>query len=190
MDLIFASHNVNKVKEIRAVLPASINLLSLTDINFNSEIEETGFTLEENAKIKAETIFKQTGKNVFADDTGFFVEALNGAPGIYSARYAGTGNSRDNIQKVLKELEGIENRKAYFKTVICLVWEKEFHFLSGEIHGEIIENLRGENGFGYDPIFKPKGYSETFAEMCIKHKNRISHRSLAMEKLINFVENI
>lgn len=190
MDLIFASHNENKVKEIRAVLPSFIQLFSLTDIGYISEIEENGFTLEENAKIKAETIFKKTRKNVFADDTGFFVESLDGAPGIYSARYAGTGNSTDNIQKVLKKLHGIENRKAYFKTVICLIWNQEIHFLSGEIHGEIIQNLRGNDGFGYDPIFIPDGFTKTFAEMDLEEKNRISHRSLAVKKLINFVENI
>ena len=190
MDLIFASHNENKVNEIRLILPKAINLLSLTDIDFHTEIEETGSTLEANAEIKAKTIFEKTGKNVFADDTGLFVEALDGQPGIYSARYAGTGNSTDNIVKLLRELNGIDNRKAYFKTVICLIWEGEIHFLTGEVHGNILEDERGLSGFGYDPIFVPEGYSETFAEMNMADKNRISHRSKAVEKLINFVENI
>lgn len=190
MDLIFASHNENKVSEIRSILPKGIHLLSLTDIDFHTEIEETGSTLEANAKIKAETIYEKTGKNVFADDTGLFVEALNGEPGIYSSRYAGTGNSTDNIIKLVGEMKGKENRKAYFKTVICLIWEGEVHFLSGEVHGEIIEDERGLSGFGYDPIFIPNGYSQTFAEMNLEEKNRISHRSKAVEKLINFVENI
>lgn len=189
MDLIFASHNEDKVNEIRAVLPAHIRLLSLNDLGFHDDIEETGDTLEENAEIKAETIFKQTGKNVFADDTGLFVKALNGDPGVHSSRYAGTGDSKDNIEKLLKELKDKSDRSAYFKTQICLIWEGEFHFLSGEIHGTISEDEKGESGFGYDPIFIPEGYSESFAEMDLKEKNRISHRALAVEKLINFVEN-
>lgn len=188
MDLIFASHNENKVSEIRALLPDGIRLLSLNDIGFHDEIEEIGLTLEQNAQIKAETIYKITGKNVFADDTGLFVDALNGEPGVYSARYAGTGNSTDNIAKLLRELKGKSNRSAFFKTVICLFWNGEIHFLNGEIHGEIIENQKGDSGFGYDPIFQPNGYEITFAEMDLSEKNQISHRALAVKKLINFVK--
>lgn len=189
MELIFASHNENKVNEIRAVLPKDIHLLSLNDIGFHQEIEENGKTLEENSRIKAETIYKIYGKNVFADDTGLFVESLDGVPGVYSARYAGTGNSADNIEKLLKELKNKSNRKAYFKTVICLFWKDEINFLSGEIQGEIIDENRGSAGFGYDPVFVPEGYGLTFAEMDLTEKNRISHRARAVQKLINFVEN-
>lgn len=186
MDVIFASHNENKVSEIRAILPEKINLLSLNDIGFLDEIEENGTTLEENSKIKAETLYKLTGKNVFADDTGLFVESLNGAPGVHSARYAGTGNSKDNREKLLKELENSTHRKAYFKTTICLFWKDEIYFFNGEIHGEIIPEERGEKGFGYDSIFVPDSYNQTFAEMNLNEKNKISHRTKAVEKLINF----
>lgn len=194
MELIFASHNENKVKEIRSVLPDSIQLKSLNDIGFHDEIEETGTTLEENAQIKAETIFKLTGKNVFADDSGLFVEALNGAPGVYSARYAGTGNSipkfRDNIQKLLKNLEKEKNRNASFQAVFCTIIEGEISFLKGEVRGKITENEKGNEGFGYDPIFIPDGYEETFAEMNPEAKNQISHRAKAVQKLITFIENL
>lgn len=186
MELIFASHNENKVSEIRAVLPKEIKILSLNDIGFHDEIEENGHTLEENSKIKAETIYKLSGKNVFADDTGLFVEALNGAPGVYSARYAGTGNPADNIIKLLDELKSKSNRNAFFKTVICLYWNGEIHFLNGEIHGKIREEQKGHSGFGYDPVFIPDGYEISFAEMRSDEKNKISHRARAVQKLIDF----
>lgn len=189
MDLIFASHNENKVKEIRAILPNWLNILSLNDIGFHEEIEETGTTLEENAQIKAETIFKQTGKNVFADDSGLFVEALEGAPGVFSARYAGTGNSQDNIEKLLKELKEESNRKAEFRACFCVIWNGEIHFLNGKVEGNLLEESKGLDGFGYDPIFVPNGYWQTFAEMDPKEKNSISHRHEAVQKLINFIEN-
>lgn len=188
MELIFASHNENKVTEIREILTGKIKLLSLNDIGFFDEIEENGLSLEENAKIKAETIYNKTGKNVFADDTGLFVEALDGAPGVYSARYADTGDSKDNIKKLLNELHGQKNRSAYFKTLICLFWKDEIHFISGEIHGQITEEQKGKSGFGYDPVFLPDGYNMNFAEMDLKQKNEISHRARAVQKLINFVE--
>lgn len=190
MELIFASHNENKVKEIRSVLPDWIQLKSLNDISFHEEIAETGTTLEENAQIKAETIYKLTGKNVFADDSGLFVEALNGAPGVYSARYAGTGNSLDNIHKLLKNLEAEENRNASFQAVFCTIIEGEISFLKGEVLGEIIQELKGSEGFGYDPVFVPKGFEKTFAEMSSTDKNQISHRAKAVQKLINFIENL
>ena len=190
MELIFASHNENKVREIRAVLPGSIRVLSLNDIGFHEEIAETGSTLEENARIKAETIFDQTGKNVFADDSGLFVEALHGAPGVYSSRYAGTGNSRDNISKLLDNLKNHENRNASFQTVFCVIMDGKTTFLKGEIHGKIIEEEKGNQGFGYDPVFIPDGFHETFAEMSSGAKNQISHRTKAVQKLINFIENL
>lgn len=190
MDLIFASHNENKVNEIRAVFPEDIRLFSLNDLNFHEEIEETGSTLEENSKIKAETIYRSTRKNVFADDTGLFVNALNGVPGVFSSRYAGTGNSLDNMKKLLKVLENESNRSAYFKTQICLIYEGETHFFSGEIHGQIMKEIKGTQGFGYDPIFVPDGFSKSFAEMNLEQKNSISHRYLAVEKLVKFIEKI
>lgn len=189
MELIFASHNEHKVEEIRAVLPKAIKILSLNDIGFYDEIEENGNTLEENSKIKAETIYKITGKNVFADDTGLFVAVINGAPGVFSARYAGTGNSKDNIEKLLNELKNESNRKAYFKTVICLYWNDKIHFLSGEIHGSIIHETKGLSGFGYDPIFVPDTYEQTFAEMNLTEKNKISHRAKAIENLVKFFKD-
>lgn len=189
MELIFASHNENKVKEIRAILPESIRLLSLNDIGFQEEIEETGNTLEENAQIKAETIYKKTGKNVFADDSGLFVEALDGAPGVFSARYAGTGNAKDNIRKLIGELENHENRKASFQAVFCIILKDEIHFLKGKIDGEIVDEEKGTEGFGYDPVFIPNGYEITFAEMNSELKNQISHRAKAVQKLITFIQN-
>lgn len=188
MELIFASHNENKVKEIRAMVPDEVQILSLNDIHFHEEIEETGSTLEENANIKARKIYEKTGKNVFADDSGLFVEALNGEPGVYSARYSGTGNSKDNIQKLLKELKGKLNRNAYFRAVFCLILNGEEIYLDGEIHGRIIEEEKGNDGFGYDPVFISNGFDVTFAEMNPKDKNLISHRHKAVQKLINFIE--
>lgn len=190
MDLIFASHNENKVKEIRAILPKWLTILSLNDIDFQEEIEETGSTLEENAQIKAETIFKLTGKNVFADDSGLFVDALNGAPGVFSARYAGTGNSQDNIEKLLDELKNHSDRKAEFRAVFCVIWNGELSFLSGKVEGEILPESKGLDGFGYDPVFIPIGHSQTFAEMNPEEKNKISHRYHAVQKLINHLENL
>jgi len=190
MELIFASHNENKVQEIRKMLPESIQLLSLNDIDFHDEIEETGSTLEENARIKAETIFKLAGKPVFADDSGLFVEALGGAPGVYSARYAGTGNTKDNIIKLLAELGDSRNRSAYFMTIFCMINGNGIFYLDGKAEGKVIEQPRGMEGFGYDPVFVPDGFTETFAEMAPEKKNQISHRSKAVHKLINFVGNL
>lgn len=186
MDLIFASHNENKVEEVRDILSASIQLLSLNDAGFHDDIEETGSTLEANALIKAETIYKMTGKNIFSDDTGLFVNALNGDPGVHSSRYAGTGDSKDNIKKLLAELKGKSDRSAYFKTVFCLIINDETHYFEGRVDGEIIEEERGEKGFGYDPVFVPDGHNLTFAEMPIEEKNKISHRFRAAEKLAEF----
>jgi len=190
MELIFASHNENKVQEIRQMLPEPIQLLSLNDIHFHDEIEETGSTLDENAKIKAETIFSLAGKPVFADDSGLFVEALGGAPGVYSARYAGTGNPKDNIIKLLSELGDSPNRSAYFMTVFCVISQNGIFYLDGKAEGKIITKPRGTEGFGYDPVFVPDGFTETFAEMAPEKKNQISHRSKAVHKLINFAANL
>jgi len=189
MELIFASHNENKVREIRHMVSEKIRILSLNDLNFHEEIAETGNTLKENAQIKARTIHKLTGKNVFADDSGLFVEAIGGEPGVYSSRYAGTGNSQDNIVKLLKELKDKPNRKAYFKSVFCLILNDEETLFEGEVHGRITDAESGKEGFGYDPVFVPDGREQTFAEMDPEEKNLISHRYKAVQKLINFIEN-
>ncbi len=191
MELIFATHNQGKLAELQALLPDTIQLQSLTDLNFHDEIEETGQTFEENALIKTKTIYQKFHKPVFADDSGLVIDALNGQPGVFSARYAGTGNSDDNIAKVLKEMQGITNRKAYFISVFCLMINEEIHYFEGRIEGEIITENKGNKGFGYDPIFRPIGYDKTFAEMSAEEKNAISHRSIATEKLIHYItENL
>ncbi len=190
MELIFATHNNNKVKEVAQILPSYLSMKSLTDIGFFDEIEETGKTFEENALLKAKTIFEKTGKNIFADDSGLVIEALNGAPGVYSARYAGTGKDEDNIAKALKELDGKTNRKAYFISIFCLILNGKEYFFEGRIDGTISTEILGENGFGYDPIFIPDGFSKSFAQMSAEEKNAISHRAKAVEKLNNFLINL
>ena len=190
MELIFATHNNNKVKEVAQILPSYLSMKSLTDIGFFDEIEETGKTFEENALLKAKTIFEKTGKHIFADDSGLVIEALNGAPGVYSARYAGTGKDEDNIAKALKELDGKTNRKAYFISIFCLILNGKEYFFEGRIDGTISTEILGENGFGYDPIFIPDGFSKSFAQMSAEEKNAISHRAKAVEKLNNFLINL
>ncbi|TGN29697.1 RdgB/HAM1 family non-canonical purine NTP pyrophosphatase [Empedobacter tilapiae] len=190
MELIFATHNNNKVKEVTKMLPSYLSMKSLTDINFFDEIEETGTTFEENAQLKAKTIFYKTGKNIFADDSGLVIEALDGAPGVYSARYAGTGKDEDNIAKALKELEGKTNRKAYFISIFCLILDGKEYFFEGRVNGTITTEIMGDNGFGYDPIFIPDGFSKSFAQMSPEEKNAISHRGKAVEKLNDFLTNL
>ena len=189
--IIFASHNAHKTKEIAALLGGLVSVNSLSDIGFSQEIEENGISLEENALIKAKTIHNLTELNCFADDTGLFVDALNGEPGIYSARYAGEEkDSNLNIEKLLKKLEDIKNRKASFRTVICLILNQKVHYFIGELHGVIIHERRGIGGFGYDPVFIPDGFSNTLAEMDLTQKNTISHRAKAfLEMRKFFVEN-
>ncbi|MDH0674741.1 RdgB/HAM1 family non-canonical purine NTP pyrophosphatase, partial [Empedobacter sp. GD03861] len=180
----------NKVKEVTKMLPSYLSMKSLTDINFFDEIEETGTTFEENAQLKAKTIFDKTGKNIFADDSGLVIEALDGAPGVYSARYAGTGKDEDNIAKALKELEGETNRKAYFISIFCLILNGKEYFFEGRVNGTIATEIMGDNGFGYDPIFIPDGFSKSFAQMTAEEKNAISHRGKAVEKLNDFLINL
>ena len=187
MELILATHNQHKLEELKQMIPSYINLISLTAIDFHDEIEETGTTFKENAFIKTNTIHQITKKNVFSDDSGLVIEALNGEPGVYSARYAGTGNSLDNIHKVLEKLENVENRKAYFIAVFCLILNEELHFFEGKVHGTISHEIKGIDGFGYDPIFIPDGYDKSFAEMSSEEKNQISHRYLATKKLNDFL---
>ena len=187
--LVFATNNAHKLEEIAAILGEKIKLLSLKDIECTADIPETADTLEGNATQKAEYIYQQYGLDCFADDTGLEVEALDGAPGVFSARYAGEGhNSEDNMQKLLQNLQGVTNRKAQFRTVICLIWDGKKYLFEGICKGEIIEEKRGNAGFGYDPIFVPEGYDQTFAELGNDIKNSISHRAKAVELLCNFLK--
>jgi len=190
MKLIFATHNQNKVNELNLLLPESITLLSLNDINCTQEIEEVGSTLEENAQIKADFVRKKYGMDCFSDDSGLEVEALNGAPGVYSARYAGSPpNNEANIKKVWDELKGISSPKARFRTVFFLHLAGMTYTLKGTAEGTLIFEKRGAGGFGYDPIFIPKGYTQTFAEMGNKLKNSISHRAKATVELLKVLQS-
>ncbi len=187
--LVFATNNAHKLEEIAAILGEKIELLSLKDIECNADIPETADTLEGNAIQKAEFIHQHYGLDCFADDTGLEVEALNGEPGVFSARYAGDGHdSEANMQKLLQNLQGVENRKAQFRTAICLILNGEKHLFEGIVKGSIIEEKRGGAGFGYDPIFVPEGYDLTFAELGNDVKNTISHRARAVEKLCAFLK--
>ena len=188
--MVVATNNAHKLKEIAAILGQEIELLSLKDIQCFADIPETADTLEGNARQKAMYIYENYGMDCFADDTGLEVEALGGAPGVFSARYAGEGHDSDaNMQKLLKELAGKENRKAQFRTVICLIRNGKEHLFEGIVKGEIIQEKRGGAGFGYDPIFVPEGYDLTFAELGDDVKNTISHRARAVEKLCQFLLN-
>ena len=188
--IVFATNNAHKLNEVRAILGEKIEVLSLKEIDCYDDIPETADTLEGNAFLKARYIYERYGVDCFADDTGLEVEALNGAPGVFSARYAGGEghNSEANMQKLLKELEGKENRKAQFRTAICLIMGGEEHLFEGIVTGEIIDEKRGGAGFGYDPIFVPEGYDLTFAELGNDIKNSISHRARAVEKLCQFLK--
>ncbi|HEY9185801.1 MAG TPA: non-canonical purine NTP diphosphatase [Salegentibacter sp.] len=188
MDLVFATHNKNKMKEIKTLLPHYINLLSLDDIGCKEEIPETSDTIEGNASLKAEYVKHKYGYDVFADDTGLEVEALDGAPGVLSARYAGeTKSDRANMEKLLQELKDKDNRKARFKTVIALNLNDQQNLFVGTCNGSIIEKPRGDQGFGYDPVFQPEGFDKTFAEMSLSEKSELSHRSKAFRALISYL---
>ncbi len=190
MKLVFATNNLNKLKEVQEMLSDSIQLLSLKDINCFDDIDETATTLEGNAKLKANYISNNFGFNCFADDTGLEVDSLDGKPGVYSARFAGEpANSEKNMQKLLSELENKTNRKAQFRTAICLNIDKKQYIFEGICKGEILKQKQGEKGFGYDPIFKPEGYDLSFAEMKSEAKNKISHRGIAIQKLVKFLKN-
>ena len=190
MQLIFATNNGNKLKEIRHIIGDSFNLLSLGDLNIDQDIPENEPTLEGNALFKARYIHQSTGMNVFADDTGLEIEALDGQPGVWSARFAGEDkDSNANIEKVLFLLGENENRKARFRTVIALIFNDKEYFFEGIIAGNIIRAKRGNEGFGYDPVFMPEGKNLTFAEMDLDEKNTISHRARAFEKLREFLSS-
>ena len=186
--IVFATNNKHKLDEIRKITAGKIEILSLSDINCNEDIEETGTTLEENALIKVRYIKNKYGYDCFADDTGLEVEALNGEPGVYSSRYAGAQcNPQDNMNKLLDALQGIDNRNAQFRTVIAVTLNNNEHLFEGVVKGHITTEKHGSNGFGYDPIFMPIGYNNTFGELSDEVKNGISHRAVAMEKLIAFL---
>ena len=189
--LVFATNNAHKLKEVAAILGDQVELLSLNDIGCQTDIPETAETLEGNALLKSSYIYKNYHLDCFADDTGLEVEALNGAPGVYSARYAG-GEGHDaqaNMLKLLHELDGKENRKAQFRTAISLILDGKEYLFEGVIKGEIIKEKRGDSGFGYDPVFMPEGYDRTFAELGNDIKNQISHRALAVQKLCEFLQS-
>lgn len=191
MKLVFATHNQNKLIEVQQLLSNGIELLSLTDIGCTEEIPETATTLKENAQLKADYVIQNFGYDCFADDTGLEVQALNGAPGVYSARYAGPANDSElNIRKLLHNLEGESNRKAQFKSVIALNLKGEKHIFEGVCKGEILTQKRGEHGFGYDPIFKPIGFTGSFAEMKMEEKTAVSHRGRAIQLLISYLETL
>ena len=190
IELVFATNNRHKLNELSKLSGDKFHLLSLKDINCFDEIPETADTLEGNAALKAKYIWEKFGINCFADDTGLEVDALNGQPGVYSARYAGEDqNSEANLSKVLQELTGKTNRKARFRTIICLIIEGKEHFFEGIVNGNLLSERQGKEGFGYDPIFVPIGYDKTFAEMDMEVKNKISHRGIATYKLINFLKS-
>lgn len=186
--LVFATHNKNKVKEVKALMPSSIELLSLTDIGCFDEIPETSSTIEGNAKLKADFVKSKYGFDCFADDTGLEVQELNNEPGVFSARYAGPEKSADsNMDKLLANLKEKDNRSAYFKTVIALTTTDAIKLFTGICEGEIINEKRGTEGFGYDPIFQPNGFTKTFAEMSLDQKSEIGHRGKAVRLLIDYL---
>lgn len=186
--LVFATNNLHKLEEVRDILGGSFHIAGLKEIGCTDDIPETADTLEGNALQKARYVKEKFGYDCFADDTGLEVEALGGAPGIFSARYAGPGHdSEANMRKLLKELEGKTNRQAQFRTVIALLLDGREYTFDGIVRGEILTERRGTAGFGYDPVFVPEGYTETFAEMGNEEKNRISHRARAVKKLADFL---
>ncbi len=189
MKLVFATHNQNKLNEVKTLLPSYIELVSLIDIGCGDEIPETAETLEGNAQLKADFVTEHYGLPCFADDTGLLVDALHGAPGVYSARYAGEQRSAaDNMNKLLDELQGKRTRSACFKTVIALNLVQESILFSGMVEGNITYEKKGAKGFGYDPIFQPNGYDKTFAELPLDLKNKIGHRGKAVQKLIAYLK--
>ena len=188
MELIFATNNRHKIREIRSLLNPGTKLAGLADVNITEEIPEEWETLEENALFKARFVHKRTGMNVFADDTGLEVEALDGAPGVHSARFAGEDkDSSSNITKLLGLMEGLKNRNARFRTVIALIYDHTEYLFEGTVNGRIIEERKGSEGFGYDPVFMAEEYNLTFAEMPLPEKNKISHRARAFAGLLKFL---
>ena len=185
--ICFVTGNKNKLREVQKLL-FSYHLLSLDDLNFTDEILETEDTIEGNALLKADHIFKKFEINCFSDDTGLFIDSLDGQPGVMSARFAGdSSNSEDNIRLVLEKLNGKENRNAVFRTVICLIINGKTNYFHGEVKGVITKEKTGDKGFGYDPIFIPEGFNKTFSEFTLEEKNKLSHRAIAVSKLVKFL---
>lgn len=189
MELIFATNNQHKVQEVQKLIGEHIKIKSLRDFGYDDELQEHHDTFHANACQKAWFIFNKFKVDCFAEDSGLEIEHLNGAPGVYSARYAGTRNPDDNINKVMKEMEGADNRKAQFRSVITLVINKLEHNFEGLVTGKIATERSGKEGFGYDPIFIPDGYNDTFAELTAEEKNKISHRAKAMKNMIKFIND-
>lgn len=191
MTLIFATNNQHKVDEIRAVMPSFLSIITLKEAGIDKDIPEPHPTLEENAHEKATVIYQMTNTNCFSEDSGLEITALNGEPGVMSARYAGEEKSpADNITKVLTNMKDQPNREARFRTVICLIWNGEEHLFEGVCNGHILVEERGTKGFGYDPIFTPEGAEKTFAEMTMEEKNQYSHRRKAVDKLVAFLNEL
>lgn len=191
MEILVATHNKNKKKEIQDIFGKEFVIKSLDDYNLNDEIDENGTTFQENACIKARYCFEKTGKPSLGDDSGLVISALDGRPGIFSARYSGDMDFKNNVAKVLSEMKEVkdEDRDAYFITVLCLVDDSGEHYFEGRIHGKILNEVRGENGFGYDPIFVPNGYEVSFSQMDEEEKNKISHRAIAIKKFLDFINS-
>jgi XTP/dITP diphosphohydrolase len=189
LELVFATNNAHKLEEVQAIVGDKFVLKSLSDIGCHDDIPETGVTFQENAKQKTDYLVNKYGLYCFGDDSGLEIDALNGEPGVYSARYSGSRDMEKNIDLVLEKLGDNPNRTARFKTVISLYFNEQQHFFEGAIEGQIIKERKGEKGFGYDPIFIPNGYDETFAEMSSEEKNAISHRAIAVSKLAEFLKN-
>ena len=189
MEILIATHNLHKKEEIQQILGSEYIVTTLSDYNLNEEIIEDGNTFQENALIKAKYCFEKTGKASAGDDSGLVVEALDGRPGIYSARYAGNHNFKKNIEKVLEELKDEPNRRAYFITVLCFKDKDGEHYFEGRVYGNITKEVFGEDGFGYDPIFIADDHNMTFAEMLPEEKNKISHRSEALKKFIDYLNS-
>ena len=189
--LIFATNNRNKVAEIQSLVGANLTIIPLKEAGIEIEIPEPHDQLEANAQEKAMTIFSMTNQNCFSEDTGLEIAALGGAPGVKSARYAGeNSNAQANIELVLSKMTDIENRSAQFRTVICLIWENQTYYFEGICKGQILRNMQGENGFGYDPIFVPDGASKSFANMTMEEKNQFSHRKKAVTQLFEFLGKV
>lgn len=189
-ELVFATNNRHKLEEVQQMLPAHIRLKSLEDIGCTADIPETGDTFHENSRQKAAYVTEHFGLDCFGDDSGLEIDALNGEPGVYSARYSGSRDMDRNIELVLQKLRGIENRAARFKTVLCLMLNGQTHYFEGSVEGSIIHFTNGTKGFGYDPIFVPDGYGLTFAQMELAEKNLISHRARALAQLSRFLESL
>lgn len=188
LELVFATNNAHKLEEVQAIIGSKFNLRSLAEIDCSDDIPETGVTFQENAQQKTDYLVERFKVNCFGDDSGLEIDALGGEPGVYSARYSGSRDMEQNIDLVLERLVGDESKKARFKTVISLFLEGKQYFFEGTIEGRIIDERRGDGGFGYDPIFIPDGYSRTFAEMSAAEKNLISHRSIAVSKMAAFLK--